>query len=143
MRLIETSDDVRFDRAVLTGESEEIEGIVDSLGETFLEAANIALMGTYVTNGHAKGVVVLTGGRTVMGRVSELTDKIKMKRTLIQQEIWRFVRIIILFTTLLALSVLIIWLAWLHHDHRSFMNVVQMLNDVMGCIVSFIPEGIP
>ncbi|KAG6817475.1 hypothetical protein H0H93_007204, partial [Arthromyces matolae] len=71
MRLIETSGDVRFDRAVLTGESEEIEGNIDSLGETFLEAPNIALMGTHVTNGHAKGVVVLTGGRTVNGDATD------------------------------------------------------------------------
>ncbi|KAG6862101.1 hypothetical protein C0995_005911 [Termitomyces sp. Mi166 len=143
MRLIETSGDVRFDRAVLTGESEEIEGNVDSQGETFLEAPNVALMGTHVTNGHAKGVVVLTGGRTVMGRISKLTNTTKQKPTLIQQEITRFVRLIIIFTVILALSILIIWLAWLHRDHKPFMNVVAMLNDVMGCIVAFIPEGMP
>ncbi|KAG6877296.1 hypothetical protein C0992_010314 [Termitomyces sp. T32_za158] len=143
IRLIETSGDVRFDRAVLTGESEEIEGNVDSQGETFLEAPNIALMGTHVTNGHAKGVVVLTGGRTVMGRISKLTNKTKVKPTLIQQEITRFVRLIIIFTIILALSILIVWLAWLHRDHKPFMNVVAMLNDVMGCVVAFIPEGMP
>ncbi|KAG5339411.1 hypothetical protein C0989_004342 [Termitomyces sp. Mn162] len=143
IRLIETSDDLRFDRAVLTGESEEVGGHVDSLGETFLEAPNIALMGTHVTNGHAKGVVVLTGGRTVMGRISRLTNKTKVKPTLIQQEIWRFVRIIILLTILLGLSIVIIWLAWLHRDHKPFLTVVAMLNDVMGCIVAFIPEGMP
>ncbi|KAG6899286.1 hypothetical protein C0993_011613, partial [Termitomyces sp. T159_Od127] len=143
IRLIETSDDVRFDRAVLTGESEEVEGSVDSMGETFLEAPNVALMGTHVTNGHAKGVVVLTGGRTVMGRISKLTNKTKQKPTLIQQEIWRFVRIIIFFTVVLALLVLIIWLAWLNHGHHGFMTVDQMLVDVMGCVVAFIPEGVP
>ncbi|KAG6875731.1 hypothetical protein C0993_007750, partial [Termitomyces sp. T159_Od127] len=143
IRLIETSDDVRFDRAVLTGESEEVEGNVDSLGETFLEAPNIALMGTHVTNGHAKGVVVLTGGRTVMGRTSELTNKTKMKSTPIQREIWRFVLIITFLTVVLALSVLIIWLAWLNRGHHGFMTLDQMLVDVMGCIISFIPQGIP
>ncbi|KAG6862585.1 hypothetical protein C0993_002521, partial [Termitomyces sp. T159_Od127] len=143
MRIIETSGDVRFDRAVLTGESEEIEGHIDSLGETFLEAPNVALMGTHVTNGHAKGVVVLTGGRTVMGRISKLTTTTKVKPTLIQQEITRFVRLIIILTVILALSILIVWLAWLHRDHKPFMNVVAMLNNVMGCVVAFIPEGMP
>lgn len=55
MRLIETSRDVRFDRAVLTGEFEEIEGTINTTEENFLEARNMALMGTYVTNGQAKG----------------------------------------------------------------------------------------
>ena len=40
--------------------------------QIFLEPRNIALMGTHVTNGRGKGVVVLTGARTVMGRISKL-----------------------------------------------------------------------
>ncbi|KAG6826073.1 hypothetical protein H0H92_001227 [Tricholoma furcatifolium] len=143
MRLIETSGDVRFDRAVLTGESEEVEGSTEDHGETFLEAPNVALMGTHVTNGHAKGVVVLTGARTVMGRISKLTNNTKDKPTLIQQEISRFIYIILALTTFLAVMIFVVWIAWLHRDHRSFMNVVAMLNDVMGCVVAFIPEGMP
>lgn len=143
VRLVETSSDVRFDRAVLTGESEEVEGNVDSFDQTFLEAPNIALMGTHVTNGHAKGVVVLTGPRTVMGRISILTTTTKIKPTLIQQEITRFVRIIIFFTVVLALSILIVWLAWLHRDHVAFMSLVSMLNNVMGSTIAFIPVGMP
>ncbi|KAG6852416.1 hypothetical protein C0991_012198 [Blastosporella zonata] len=143
IRLIETSGDVRFDRAVLTGESEEIEGNIEDLGETFLEAPNIALMGTHVTNGHAKGIVVLTGGRTVMGRISKLTSNTKIKPTLIQQEITRFIRLIICLTVVLAASILIVWAAWLRRDHPTYMGVVSMLNNVMGCVVAFIPEGMP
>ncbi|KAG6915622.1 hypothetical protein DXG01_010698 [Tephrocybe rancida] len=143
IRLIETSGDIRFDRAVLTGESEEIEGNVGDMGETFLEAPNIALMGTHVTNGRAKGVVVLTGARTVMGRISKLTSNTKIKPTLIQQEITRFIRLIICLTIILAGSIVIVWVAWLRRDHPTYMNVVSMLNNVMGCVVAFIPEGMP
>ncbi|RDB19722.1 Sodium/potassium-transporting ATPase subunit alpha [Hypsizygus marmoreus] len=145
MRLIQTSGDIRFDRAVLTGESEEVEGSVDieDKRESFLEASNIAMMGTHVTNGHGKGVVVLTGGRTVMGRISKLTTSTKQKPTLIQQEIARFIRIIIALTVILCLSIAIAWLAWLRRDHPAFMNLVAMLNNVMGCVVAFIPEGVP
>jgi sodium/potassium-transporting ATPase subunit alpha len=142
IRIIETSD-IRFDRAVLTGESEEIEGAVDSSDDNFLETKNIALMGTHVTNGHGKGVVVLTGGKTVMGRISKLTSNTKPKPTLIQQEITRFVRIIIILTVALASAILLTWIGWLRRDHFAFINVVGMLNDVMGCVVAFIPEGMP
>ncbi|KAG6839845.1 hypothetical protein C0991_011119 [Blastosporella zonata] len=143
MRMIETSNDVRFDRAVLTGESEEVEGSIDDMGQTFLEAPNIALMGTHVTNGTAKGVVVLTGARTVMGRISKLTSTTKIKSTLIQQEIMRFTYIIVLLTIALVISIVITWSAWLHRDHPAFMSLVSMLTDVMGCIIAFIPVGMP
>ena len=143
LRLLSHSDDVRFDRAVLTGESDEVEGTVDSTDANFLESRNIALMGTTVVNGDAIGVVVLTGARSVMGRVAQVTASVKDKSTLIQKEVWRFVRIIIVLTIFLALLIFIAWIAWLKPDHPGFMNVVQMLNDVMGTVVAFIPEGMP
>lgn len=143
MRLIETSGDLRFDRAVLTGESEEVDGTVDDPEPNFFESRNVALMGTYVTNGHGKGVVILTGDRTVMGRINKLTSTTKNNRTLIQREIDRFVYIIIFLTLLLSLSILFVWAGWLRLKHFAFMNVVGMLNNVMGCIVAFIPEGLP
>ncbi|OZJ04299.1 hypothetical protein BZG36_02595, partial [Bifiguratus adelaidae] len=143
MRLMETSGDVRFDRAVLTGESEEIEGAVDATDTNFLETRNIALMGTHVTNGAATGVVVLIGKNTVMGRISTLTSDTRVKPTLIQQEISRFIRIIICLTVILACLIFFVWVGWLRVDHFAFMNVVGMLNNVMSCVVAFIPEGMP
>jgi sodium/potassium-transporting ATPase subunit alpha len=38
LRLLTTSGDIRFDRSVLTGEPEEIEGAVESTSESFLES---------------------------------------------------------------------------------------------------------
>ncbi|KAJ5247284.1 hypothetical protein N7468_002267 [Penicillium chermesinum] len=143
MRLLQTSGDVRFDRAILTGESDEVDGAIDSTDANFLETRNIALMGTLVTNGNATGIVVLTGGRSVMGRIAKMTAGVKQKPTLIQKEISRFVTIIICLTICLALLILFAWVGWLHKDHKSYMSVVAMLNNVMGCVVAFIPEGMP
>lgn len=143
LRLLSASDDVRFDRGVLTGESEEVEGSLEPTDPNFLESRNIALMGTTVVNGNAVGVVILTGTQSVMGRVAKATAGIKEKPTLIQKEIWRFVRIIVVMTILLALLIFSAWIGWLKKDHKGYMNVVAMLNNVMGCIVAFIPEGMP
>lgn len=143
MRLLKTSGDVRFDRAVLTGESDEIEGATDVTDKNFLETRNIALMGTGVTNGNAVGLVVLTGSRSVMGRIASLTAGVKEKPTLIQKEITRFVIIIICLTVILACAILFSWAGWLRVDHKGFMDVTAMLDDVMGCVVAFIPEGMP
>ncbi|KAM4067459.1 E1-E2 ATPase domain-containing protein [Hirsutella rhossiliensis] len=143
LRLLSHSGDIRFDRAVLTGESDEIEGAVEMTDHNFLESRNIALMGTLVVNGSGVGIVVLTGARSVMGRIAKATASAEERATLIQKEIWRFVRIIICLTIVLALLILFTWLGWLRRDHFAYMNVVAMLNNVMGCVVAFIPEGIP
>ncbi|KAJ5166719.1 uncharacterized protein N7482_005500 [Penicillium canariense] len=143
MRLLKTSGDIRFDRAILTGESDEIDGATEATEANFLETRNIALMGTCVTNGNAMGVVVLTGAQSVMGRIANMTAGVKQKSTLIQKEISRFVIIIVIMTITLALLIFFTWLGWLHKDHRSYMSVVAMLNNVMGCVVAFIPEGVP
>jgi sodium/potassium-transporting ATPase subunit alpha len=143
MRLLSTSGDVRFDRSMLTGESEEIEGSTNMTDKNFLETRNIALMGTMVTNGSATGVVILTGGNSVMGRIANATTSIKDVPTHIQREISRFVRIIVCLTVVLACTILFTWVGWIRVDHFAFMNVIQMLNNVMGCVVAFIPEGMP
>lgn len=143
LRLISHSGDIRFDRAILTGEADEIEGAVDGTDDNFLESRNIALMGTLVVNGSGVGVVILTGPRSVMGRIAKATAATEERATLIQKEIWRFVYIIVVLTVCLALLILFTWLGWLRRDHFAFMNVVAMLNNVMSCVVAFIPEGMP
>ncbi|KAK5995377.1 Sodium/potassium-transporting ATPase subunit alpha-2 [Cladobotryum mycophilum] len=143
MRLISHSGDIRFDRSILTGESDEVEGAIDHTDNNFLESRNIAMMGTLVVNGSGVGVVVLTGSRSVMGRIAKATAGAEERPTLIQQEISRFVRIIVALTVVLALLILLTWVGWLRVKHFAFMNVVAMLNDVMGCVVAFIPEGMP
>jgi sodium/potassium-transporting ATPase subunit alpha len=100
-------------------------------------------MGTMVTNGSAVGVIVLTGGNTVMGRIANATNSVKDEPTHIQREITRFVTIIVGLTVVLACAILFTWAGWLRVDHFAFMNVIAMLNDVMGCVVAFIPEGMP
>ncbi|KAF7552214.1 hypothetical protein G7Z17_g4463 [Cylindrodendrum hubeiense] len=143
LRLISHSGDIRFDRSVLTGESDEIEGVVDSTDRNFLESRNIAMMGTTVMNGNGVGVVVLTGARSVMGRIASSTASVKDSAALIQREITRFVRIIVCMTIFLALLILFSWVGWLRVDHPGYMSVPAMLVNVMACIVAFIPEGMP
>ncbi|KAJ5902259.1 hypothetical protein N7495_002787 [Penicillium taxi] len=143
MRLLQSSGDVRFDRAILTGESDEIDGATEPTENNFLETRNIAMMGTGVTNGNAVGIVVLTGANSVMGRIAHMTAGVKPKPTIIQREITRFVMIIIVLTIILAAIILFTWLGWLRKDHPTYMSVVAMLNNVMGCVVAFIPEGVP
>jgi sodium/potassium-transporting ATPase subunit alpha len=38
---------------------------------------------------------------------------------------------------------LLTWIGWLRVKHKGFLSVIAMLNNVMGCVVAFIPEGMP
>lgn len=143
MRIIKASADLKFDRSVLTGESEEIPGAVEPTESNFLETKNIAFLGTHVCNGNATGIVVLTGQRTVMGRINKLTNDDKDKSTQLQKEISRFVFIIIGLTVTLVVIMLIAWLAWLRKDHPGFLSTVGILTNLMSLVVAFIPEGMP
>ncbi|CAO3570758.1 unnamed protein product [Mortierella alpina] len=143
LRLVQASNDTRFDRAVLTGESEAIEASTSSTDDNFLESKNIAFMGTHVVQGSCVGVVVLKGNDTLMGRINKLTSGRKEKKTIIHQEINRFVKIIVGLTVLLASMILIVWAVWLRRDHPEFMPIATLLVTLMGCVVAFIPEGMP
>ncbi|KAG0269640.1 hypothetical protein BGZ95_001997 [Linnemannia exigua] len=143
LRLVQASNDTRFDRAVLTGESEAIEASTSATDDNFLESKNIAFMGTHVVQGSCVGVVILKGNDSLMGRINKLTTGRKEKPTIIQQEISRFVRIIVCLTVLLAGTIFVVWISWLHQKYPDFMPTNVMLVTLMGCVVAFIPEGMP
>lgn len=143
LRLLQASNDTRFDRAVLTGESEAIEASTTSTDDNFLESKNIAFMGTHIVQGSCVGIVVLKGNDTLMGRINKLTSGRKDKKTIIQQEIDRFVRIIVMLTCVLAGLILIVWAAWIRRVYPDFLPTASLLVTLMGCVVAFIPEGKP
>jgi sodium/potassium-transporting ATPase subunit alpha len=41
------------------------------------------------------------------------------------------------------IRLLFVWVGWLRVKHKDFLSVVAILNNIMGCVVAFIPEGMP
>lgn len=141
MRLIQVSDDLRFDRSILTGESEAIAGSVDSTDPNFLETHNIAMMGTHCVNGSAMGIVIGTGDNTMMGKIAKLSATSSNQRTLLQIEILRFVLIIAGLSISVGIICLIAWAAWLRVTFPDYLTLPNALIDVISVIVAFVPEG--
>lgn len=141
LRLIEVSDDLKFDRSVLTGESEAIPGTVDLTDDNVLESHNVAMMGTHCLNGSAVGVVVSIGDNTLMGRIARLSLADANTRTTLQVEILRFVLIIATLSISVGIICLITWAAWLRVDYPDFLTVSNALIAVISVIVAFVPEG--
>ncbi|KAH9035191.1 sodium-potassium ATPase [Lactarius pseudohatsudake] len=143
VKLIDVSGDIRFDRSVLTGESEPIAGRLDKTNDNILETKNIALQGTLCVSGSGRGLVFQTGDNTVFGRIAKLSSAAPTSMTTLQREILRFVVIIASLATMVAILIVILWAAWLRHSFPNYINTSGLLIDVVSVMVAFIPEGLP
>lgn len=59
---------------MLTGESEPVSCAVKYTDKNYLETANLIFLGSHVVEGKARGVVVATGNRTTMGKITLLAS---------------------------------------------------------------------
>ncbi|KAK2733701.1 hypothetical protein FQN57_001981 [Myotisia sp. PD_48] len=143
VRFIETSPDVKFDRSILTGESEPVEGSVDSTDKNYLETRCIGFQGAHCVAGTATGICVATGDTTVFGRIASLTNKPRHEFTPIQKEILRFVLIIVAFITTVVILVVVLWSAWLRKDHPKWIDVPLLIVNCVSVGIAFVPEGLP
>lgn len=137
------SSDLRVDRAVLTGESEPIQGTIEHTDGNFLETKNIGLQGTLCVGGSGLGAVIQTGDQTVFGRIARLSSTGAPSRTTLQNEILRFIITVVSIAITIAVIVIILWAAWLRHDYPGFISNSAMVVNAVAVCISFIPEGLP
>lgn len=125
--------------AILTGESVPVEkqtGPVD--GDAALgDRSCMAFSGTLVTTGQAKGVVVGTGSRTEIGRISGLLSEVETLTTPLVAQMSVFARWLTILILLIAGLLLAYGYFVSHHDFT------EMFMAVVGLSVAAIPEGLP
>uniref|UniRef100_A0A671PBH2 Sodium/potassium-transporting ATPase subunit alpha n=1 Tax=Sinocyclocheilus anshuiensis TaxID=1608454 RepID=A0A671PBH2_9TELE len=126
----------KVDNSSLTGESEPQTRSPDFSSENPLETRNIAFFSTNCVDGTARGIVINTGDRTVMGRIATLASSLEGGQTPIAKEIEHFIHIITGVAVFLGLTFLILSLilgyTWLE-------GVIFLI----GIIVANVPEGLP
>uniref|UniRef100_A0A8C9TDP9 Sodium/potassium-transporting ATPase subunit alpha-1 n=1 Tax=Scleropages formosus TaxID=113540 RepID=A0A8C9TDP9_SCLFO len=125
----------KVDNSSLTGESEPQTRSPDFSNDNPLETRNIAFFSTNCVEGTARGIVINTGDRTVMGRIATLASSLEVGRTPIAIEIEHFIHIItgvavFLGVTFFILS-LILGYGWL-----------EAVIFLIGIIVANVPEGL-
>ncbi|KAI0041569.1 sodium-potassium ATPase [Auriscalpium vulgare] len=143
MRLVEVTSDLRFDRSVLTGESEAVSGRLEKTDDNILETKNIALQGTLCVNGSGVGLVFQIGDNTVFGRIAKMSSASPTQMTTMQREILRFVIIIAGLALLVAVMTVIIWAAWLKPTFPHYITTSSLLIDLVSIMIAFIPDGLP
>ncbi|WP_291591345.1 cation-translocating P-type ATPase [Comamonas sp. UBA7528] len=138
VRLLRASS-LKLDEAMLTGESVAVDKSVDpvaadaALGDRF----SMAYSGTLVAAGQGLGVVVATGPRTELGRISTMLSTVEALTTPLTRLMDRFSRQLTI--TVLSLSALMFCFAlWVRHY-----DLADAFIAVVGIAVSAIPEGLP
>lgn len=142
-RVISCSGDLKFDRSVLTGESEPIAATTENTDPNFMESRNIGMQGTHVVSGNGIGVVIQTGDNTVFGRIAKLSAGGGGGLTTLQKEILRFVVIIAAIALSIAILVVVLWAAWLRKSYPGYLSTTQLLINAISVLVAVIPEGLP
>ncbi len=138
LRLFKVNE-LKIDESILTGESVTVEKNTHAIKEKNLipgDQKNMAFMGTSVVTGRAKGVVVETGGKTILGQIATEVKKLSITRTPLQQKIEKFAKLI----GLLVLSgVSVIFIAGIILG----MKASDMFITAVAASVATVPEGLP
>ncbi|TKC49856.1 hypothetical protein EI555_011817, partial [Monodon monoceros] len=134
LRII-SANGCKVDNSSLTGESEPQTRSPDFTNENPLETRNIAFFSTNCVEGTARGIVVYTGDRTVMGRIATLASGLEGGQTPIAAEIEHFIHIITGVAVFLGVSFFILSLIL----EYTWLEAVIFL---IGIIVANVPEGL-
>ncbi|XP_056398450.1 potassium-transporting ATPase alpha chain 2 isoform X2 [Hyla sarda] len=125
----------KVDNSSLTGESEAQSRSSEYTHENPLETKNIAFYSTFCLEGTAKGFVINTGDRTIIGRIASLASGVGNEKTPIAVEIEHFVHIV----AAVACSVGVLFFIIAMCMGYSVLNSIIFL---IGIIVANVPEGL-
>jgi len=84
IRIVSSTDGFKVDESMLTGESLSILKNSHVMQEEVSnpgDVRNQCYMGTIVTEGKARGMVIATGGSTELGKIASLTGEVKEEKT--------------------------------------------------------------
>ncbi|WP_054958371.1 calcium-translocating P-type ATPase, SERCA-type [Paenibacillus dakarensis] len=127
------------EESALTGESLPVNKHSESIAEQDVplgDLKNIGYMGTMVTRGTAKGLVIRTGMNTEMGKIADLIQNTESQETPLQHRLEQLGKILI--GVSLALTILVVAAGILHGQPVSGMFLAGV-----SLAVAAIPEGLP
>eukprot|EP00127_Corallochytrium_limacisporum_P001578 Clim_evm31s66 gene=Clim_evmTU31s66 len=134
IRVIEASN-FKVDNSSLTGESEPQTRTPESSHDNPLETRNLAFYSTSAVEGTARGIVVNTGDRTVIGRIAGLVAATENVKTPIAREVEHFIHLISAIAATLGITFFILALV----IGYEWIDAVIFL---ISILVAVVPEGL-
>lgn len=136
-RLLE-SYDLRTEESSLTGESNSISKITDSLPEktVLADRKNMVYSSTIISNGRGKAVVTATGMNTQVGKIAFMIQEVDEKYTPLQKKLRELGKS-------LTIAVIIVAAVVFAAGIISGENASVMLLAAIALAVAAIPEGLP
>ena len=138
LRLLEAIN-LQIDEAPLTGESIPVKKDAAAILEENLpigDRKNTAFMGTVVSYGHGKGVVVATGMFTQIGMIAEMIQSVEQEPTPLQRRLDQLGKT--LGWAALAVCALVFFVGWLRGTPPLDMFLVAV-----SLAIAAVPEGLP
>jgi magnesium-transporting ATPase (P-type) len=131
--------DLRVDESLLTGESVAVEKTTNPVSPdaSLADRDCMGYAGTFAVSGRGTGVVVETGSRTEVGKISEMVSSVQALQTPLLKKIGQFGRQLTF--TILAISVIVFLFGIFV---RSY-GIQDMFLAGVGLAVAAIPEGLP
>ncbi|WP_217585660.1 calcium-translocating P-type ATPase, SERCA-type [Lentibacillus saliphilus] len=138
IRIIQ-SKGLETEESALTGESLPVVKHASALKQDNLDPqdqVNMGFMGTMVTRGSGKGIVIGTGMNTVMGQIASLMAKTKKMITPLEHKLAELGKILIVVALLLTAMVVVVGIYQGQPAYNMFLAGVSLA-------VAAIPEGLP
>ena len=136
-RILE-SFELRINEAVLTGEwlASQKKRITLERKTPLADRDNMAYMGSVVEGGTGRALVIATGHRTELGKISTLLSEVKEEKTPYQKKLTRFSWIIGAIVAFLALFIFA-------EGVLTGGELVEMFTIAVAIAVAAVPEGLP
>ncbi len=109
--LLFRANNLKIDKASITGESEPVEATATPAAaapQSFVEASNLALLGTRIVEGDGMGVVIRVGDQCAVASIVRLSS-LDTEPTTLHKEIAHFVKIIVCAAVIVAVAGAIAW----------------------------------
>ena len=138
LRLFKTRE-LRIEEAMLTGESVPVEKAIEAVSEHVAigDRYCVAYSGTLVTYGQAQGVVVATGDKTEIGRISSLLREVQELMTPLLRQMAVFAKWLTIAIAVLAAATFVYGVLLQNYP------LGDMFLAAVGLAVAGIPEGLP
>ena len=156
-RIVWLTANFSTEEASLTGESTPVHKVVHALKEEkipLIDRTNMLYMGTSVSNGKARAIVVETGMNTELGKITGMIQEIEQESTPLQKKLEQFGKWIVYACFVLVTMVFVLELArekealslLFSGDILDFVrnkSVNELFITAVSLAVAAIPEGLP